>query len=129
MKTLSYEVVHLCYIQRYCNYESVSDLILINSDYLINSVTLQFRRIVLGSAAPAVLAVVLKLCDREIMPVVCDATADVFRLLDVYQEEIAGSMLEVLNQFAMSVDRWFCVDDTDSVGSGSSKQEKVCVEK
>ena len=95
-------------ISRYCNYESVSDLILFNSDYLINSVALQFRHMMLGTAAPAVLSVILKLCDRDIMSVVCDATADVFRILDEYQEEIADSMLEVLKQFAMSVDRWFC---------------------
>ena len=95
-------------ISRYCNYESVSDLILFNSDYLINSVALQFRHMMLGSGAPAVLSVILKLCDRDIMSVVCDATADVFRILDEYQEEIADSMLEVLKQFAMSVDRWFC---------------------
>ena len=64
-------------ISRYCNYDSVSDLILFNSDYLINSVALQFRHMMLGSVAPAVLSVILKLCDRDIMSVVCDATADV----------------------------------------------------
>ena len=119
-------------ISRYCNYDSVSDLILFNSDYLINSVTLQFRHMMLGSAAPAVLSVILKLCDRDIMTVVCDATADVFRILDEYQEEIADSMLEVLKQFAIAVDRWFCGVVGDSNVPSKEKDEpkkvlKVCL--
>jgi len=80
----------------YCNYESISDLVLFNSDYLINAVTMQFRHMVFGSAAPAVLSVILKLCDKEIMPIVCDAVDDVFRNLDEYQEDVGDAMLEVL---------------------------------
>ena len=79
----------------HCNYESISDLVLFNSDYLINAVTLQFRNMISGSAAPAVLSVILKLCDKEIMPVVCDAVDDVFRNLDEYQEDVGDVMLEV----------------------------------
>lgn len=89
------------------NYESVGDLLLINSDYLINAVTLQFRHFVYGTAAPCVLAVILKLCNSNIMPIICDAIDDVFQALDEYQEEVAEEMLNVLKYFAMAVDKWY----------------------
>ena len=109
-------------ISTYCNYDSLSDLILFNSDYLINAVTLQFRHMMVDSAAPAVLSVILRLCDKDIMPIVCDSAADVFRLLDEYQEEIAIQMMEVLKQFAFAVDKWFCFKENATVvpvGSGT----------
>eukprot|EP00111_Clytia_hemisphaerica_P003041 TCONS_00008636-protein len=101
-------------LSMYCNYDSLSDLILFNSDYLINAVTLQFRHMMIDSAAPAVLAVILRLCDKDIMPIVCDSAADVFRLLDEYQEEIAIQMLEVLKQFALAVNKWFCSEQNET---------------
>ncbi|XP_066921340.1 TELO2-interacting protein 1 homolog [Clytia hemisphaerica] len=93
----------------YCNYDSLSDLILFNSDYLIDAVTLQFRHIMIDSAAPGVLAVILRLCDKDIMPIVCDSAADVFRLLDEYQEEIDIQMLEIL-----AVNKWFCSNKNET---------------
>lgn len=94
-------------ISEFTNYESVGDLLLINSDYLINAITLQFRHLVYGTAAPCVLAVILKLCNSDIMSIICDTIEDVFQALDEYQEEVAEEMLNVLKYFAIAVDKWY----------------------
>lgn len=109
-------------IVTFCNYENISDLILINADYLINSVTMQFRHLVHGSAAPAVLCVVLRFCSKDMMVIVADAVGDVFRVLDDYQDEVAEEMLNVLKCFAIAVNKWY----TNDLGSAHNSE---CMEK
>nr|XP_047134781.1 TELO2-interacting protein 1 homolog isoform X2 [Hydra vulgaris] len=94
-------------IVKHCGYSSISDLILKNSDYLINSITLRFRRFARNSAATSVLCVILKYSNSDIMSLVADATGDVFRILDFYQEEAAYEMLNVLMHLSQAVDKWF----------------------
>ncbi|XP_065647167.1 TELO2-interacting protein 1 homolog isoform X8 [Hydra vulgaris] len=94
-------------IVKHCGYSNISNLILKNSDYLINSITLRFRRFAKNSAAASVLCVILKYSNSDIMSLVADAADDVFRILDFYQEEAAYEMLNVLMHLSQAVDKWF----------------------
>lgn len=88
---------------RFCDYKDISHLIFTNSDYLLNSITLQFRRITYNSAAPAVLCVVLRFCDSSLIPIISDVIGEVFNVLDEYQEEVADDLLTVLKHYNMAV--------------------------
>ena len=97
-------------IVRCCGYQDISDLIHRNSDYLLNSITLQLRRLSVGCSAPAVLCVVLRYCDEAMIEIVLDVIENIFFILDEYGEEVAPEMLLVLKHYNMAVDS--CYNNT-----------------
>jgi len=94
-------------ITRNCGYENMFELIIINSDYLLNSITLEFRRLTTNSATSSVLCVILQYCTKDFLPIISDAIEDVFKVLDEYQDEVADDMLNVLKFLAMAVYKWY----------------------
>ena len=96
-------------IVRFCDYKDITDLIFSNSDYLLNSITLQLRRLVYGAAAPAVLCVVLRFCNSSLIPIISEVIGDVFEALDEYQEDVASDMLVVLKHYNIAVDNCYNV--------------------
>ena len=112
-------------ISRHCNYNDVEDLILVNSDYLINSITMQFRHLVYDSAAPAVLCVIIKFCNKDLVPIISDAIEDVFNALDNYQEEVAENMLNVLDCVAVAVNKWYNGDGQENEKTNCSQKQTV----
>lgn len=85
----------------------IADLISHNSDYLINSISMSFRHLTLLSSAPCVLSVMLSYSNRDILPIVSDVIQDVFRCLDLYQEEVAFSLMKVLKSLVSAVYTWY----------------------
>ena len=93
---------------------SIAGLISHNADYLVNSISMSFRHLTLLSSAPCVLSVMLTYSNRDILPLVADVIQDVFHYLDLYQEEVAFSLLKVLKSLAMAVQKWFGKEPNDS---------------
>lgn len=93
--------------ERPANDASIADLISHNADYLVNSISMSFRHLTLLSSAPCVLSVMLTYSNKEILPLVADVIQDVFNCLDLYQEEIAFSLMQVLKSLASAVSTWY----------------------
>ena len=95
------------------NSGSIAELISENSDYLINSISMSFRHLTLLSSAPCVLSVMLSYSNKDILPIVADVIQDVFRFLDLYQEEVAISLMKVLKSLALAMQAWFGKEGND----------------
>ena len=95
------------------NAGSIAELISENSDYLINSISMSFRHLTLLSSAPCVLSVMLSYSNKDILPIVADVIQDVFRFLDLYQEEVAISLMKVLKSLALAMQAWFGKEGND----------------
>ena len=106
-----------------CGFENITTLIMNNSDYLVNSITLEFRHLHVASTAPSVLCVILKFCTKEMLITIADIIEDVLTALDTYQDEVAAQMLNVLKYFAVAVSQ--CYDS----GVSKTKGSKVGVSK
>ena len=90
-----------------CGYPSVASLISSNADYLVHSIQMNLRHLVLLSSAPDVLSVMLTYSNEDVLPLVSDVLQDVFDALDSYQEEVAYSLMRVLRSLAVAVKTWF----------------------
>lgn len=92
---------------------SIADLISNNADYLINSISMSFRHLTLLSSAPCVLSVMFSYSNSDILQLAADVIQDVFHCLDLYQEEVAFSLMKVLKSLALAVQTWFGNESVD----------------
>ena len=108
-----------------CGFENTTTLIMNNSDYLVNSVTLEFRHLHVASTAPSVLCVILKFCTKEMFITIADIIEDVLAALDTYQDEVAAQMLNVLKYFSIAVSHCYSSNVSKTKGSkvGVSKKK------
>ena len=108
-----------------CGFENITTLIMNNSDYLVNSITLEFRHLHVASTAPSVLCVILKFCTKEMLIIIADIIEDVLAALDTYQDEVATQMLNVLKYFAVAVSQCYDSSASKTIGSkvGISKKK------
>ena len=93
---------------------SIAELISSNADYLINSISMSFRHLTLLSSAPCVLSVMFSYSNSDILQLAADVIQDVFHCLDLYQEEVAFSLMKVLKSLALAVQTWFGSEPIDS---------------
>ena len=87
-----------------CGYESVSDLIVDNADYMVNSISLRLNTFDISPASTKVLAMVIRLTGPRLIPFLDDVVAAIFAALDnyhgypVFVESLFSVLTEVVTQ-------------------------------
>ncbi len=87
-----------------CGYDSVSDLIIDNADYMVNSISLRLNTFDISPASTKVLTMVIRLTGPRLIPFLDDVVAAVFAALDNYHgypifvESLFSVLSEVVTQ-------------------------------
>ncbi|KAJ8257310.1 hypothetical protein GJAV_G00184220 [Gymnothorax javanicus] len=92
-----------------CGYRSPQELVLRNSDYLLNDVALHLQRLGPHPHGPRVLAVMLAHADASLLPLLHDVVHDVLAAVDHNYEERADVCCTVLHSLLKAFVRWFPV--------------------
>lgn len=88
----------------YCGYESVSELIIDNVDYMVNSVSLRLNQFDISPASTKVLTMMIRLTGPRLLPFLDDVVAGIFGALENYHgyaafvESLFGVLSEVVEQ-------------------------------
>ncbi|KAI1810321.1 ARM repeat-containing protein [Poronia punctata] len=97
-------VISLNSIAMSCGYQSVTDLIIDNVDYMVNSVSLRLNTFDISPASTQVLRMMIKLTGPRLIPYLDDVVASIFAALDNYHgytlfvESLFGVLTEIVNQ-------------------------------
>ncbi|XP_074867702.1 TELO2-interacting protein 1 homolog [Carettochelys insculpta] len=97
-------IVDIC---QACGYDSVQCLINANSDYLVNGISLNLRRLAHQPHASRVLEAMLRHSDASLLPLVEDVIRDVLSTLDQFYDDRAASFLGVLATLVAALVQWF----------------------
>ncbi|KAK4123461.1 ARM repeat-containing protein [Parathielavia appendiculata] len=87
-----------------CGYDSVSDLIVDNADYMVNSIALRLNTFDISPASTKVLTMVIRLTGPRLIPFLDDVVAAIFAALDnyhgypVFVESLFSVLSEVVTQ-------------------------------
>lgn len=87
-----------------CGYGSVSELIIDNVDYMVNSVSLRLNQFDISPASTKVLTMMIRLTGSNLLPFLDDVVAGIFAALDSYHgysafvERLFGVLSEVVEQ-------------------------------
>ncbi|EJT81791.1 hypothetical protein GGTG_01766 [Gaeumannomyces tritici R3-111a-1] len=87
-----------------CGYQSVSELIIDNADYMVNSVSLRLNTFDITPASTQVLRMMIQLTGPRLIPFLDDVVASIFAALDNYHgypafvERLFSVLSEVVNQ-------------------------------
>ncbi|KAF3769920.1 ARM repeat-containing protein [Cryphonectria parasitica EP155] len=87
-----------------CGYGSVSELIIDNVDYMVNSVSLRLNQFDISPASTKVLTMMIRLTGPKLLPFLDDVVAGIFAALDNYHgyttfvESLFGVLSEVVEQ-------------------------------
>ncbi|TFK02233.1 testis-expressed sequence 264 protein [Platysternon megacephalum] len=92
-----------------CGYDSVQNLINANSDYLVNGISLNLRRVAHQPHASRVLEAMLRHSGASLLPLVEDVIRDVLSALDQFYDDRASSFLGVLSTLVAALVQWFVV--------------------
>lgn len=81
-----------------CKYQSASDLIIQNADYLVNSVALKFNTFEISPQAPQVIGMMVRLCGPKLIPYLDDLVDSIFSTLASFHgySRLAESLFSVL---------------------------------
>lgn len=91
-----------------CGYDNVSELIIDNVDYMVNSVSLRLNQFDISPASTKVLTMMIRLTGPRLLPFLDDVVAGIFGALDNYHgytafvESLFGVLSEVVNQGVIS---------------------------
>ncbi|XP_016086871.1 TELO2-interacting protein 1 homolog [Sinocyclocheilus grahami] len=117
----------MCDLCKACDYSSPKELVIENSDYLLNDVSLNLARPSIHPHAPRVLAVMFTHSDASLLPLVADVVQDVLTALDLSYDQRAPQFCSVLHSLMKALVRWF----TSSLGHqktpSKETQNKECV--
>lgn len=69
-----------------CQYSSVSELLVSNSDYLVNAIAWNLNTYSLTPQAPQILKLMVHLCGAKLIPYLDDLVQSIFAALDTYHE-------------------------------------------
>lgn len=87
-----------------CGYRSVSELIIDNVDYMVNSVSLRLNQFDISPSSTKVLIMMIRLTGPRLLPFLDDVVAGIFAALDNYHgytafvESLFGVLSEVVEQ-------------------------------
>jgi hypothetical protein len=104
----SHAITTLNIIAASCGYTSVSDLIVDNADYIVNSLSLRLNTFDISPASTRVLNMMIRLSGPKLIPFLDDVTASIFAALDnyhgypVFVESLFSVLSEVVEQGAKS---------------------------
>ncbi|ROT42800.1 HEAT repeat protein [Sodiomyces alkalinus F11] len=91
-----------------CGYTSVSELIIENVDYMVNSVSLRMNTLDITPASTKVLTMMTRLTGSRLIPYLDDVVASIFAALDnyhgypVFVESLFAALKEIVEQGAKS---------------------------
>uniref|UniRef100_A0A452I875 TELO2-interacting protein 1 homolog n=1 Tax=Gopherus agassizii TaxID=38772 RepID=A0A452I875_9SAUR len=105
-QTATGTMVDVCHA---CGYDSMQNLINANSDYLVNGISLNLRRVAHQPHASRVLEAMLRHSDASLLPLVEDVIQDVLSALDQFYDDRASSFLGVLSTLVAALAQWFIV--------------------
>lgn len=97
-------IVTLNNVAKYCGYGNVSELIIDNVDYMVNSVSLRLNQFDISPASTKVLTMMIRLSGPRLLPFLDDVVAGIFTALDNYHgytalvESLFGVLSEVVEQ-------------------------------
>ncbi|KAI1359550.1 armadillo-type protein [Xylaria arbuscula] len=101
-------IISLNNIASACGYQNVTDLIIDNVDYMVNSVSLRLNTFDISPASTQVLRMMIKLTGPRLIPYLDDVIASIFAALDNYHgytlfvETLFNVLTEVVEQGARS---------------------------
>ncbi|XDG00926.1 hypothetical protein ABKA04_000541 [Annulohypoxylon sp. FPYF3050] len=107
-KLRDHAIISLNNIAASCGYNSVTDLIIDNVDYMVNSVSLRLNTFDISPASTQVLRMMVKLTGPQLVPYLDDVIASIFAALDNYHgyplfvESLFGVLTEVVQQGSQS---------------------------
>ncbi|KUI64962.1 TEL2-interacting protein 1 [Cytospora mali] len=83
-----------------CGYGSVSELVIDNVDYMVNSVSLRLNQFDISPASTKVLTMMIRLTGPKLLPYLDDVVAGIFAALDNYHgySAFVGSLFGVLSE-------------------------------
>lgn len=90
-----------------CGYASVDDLIARNADYLVNSISLDFKYVFMNCQAPCVLKVMIQYSNPGILSIIEDTLMDIFSVIDLYPDDLMYLLMKVLNVLVLMIKKWF----------------------
>ncbi|KAI1335133.1 ARM repeat-containing protein [Xylariaceae sp. FL0016] len=97
-------IVSLNSIALSCGYTNVTELIIDNVDYMVNSVSLRLNTFDISPASTQVLRMMIRLTGPKLLPYLDDVVASVFAALDnyhgytIFAESLFGVLTEVVQQ-------------------------------
>ncbi|XP_048449205.1 TELO2-interacting protein 1 homolog [Rhincodon typus] len=103
-QTATRTLVDLC---EACGYDSLQELINLNSDYLVNTISLNLRRLTQNPHTPRVISVMFSYSDASLLPLLDDVIQDVLLSLDHYHNEKAQLIFNVLHSLMTALAHWF----------------------
>lgn len=82
-----------------CQYSSVTELLVENVDYLVNSIALKLNSSNLAPEAPQVLLMMVRLCGARLIPYLDDLIGSIFEALDDFHgySKLVETLFEVLS--------------------------------
>lgn len=101
-------IITLNSIARSCGYDSVSELIIDNVDYMVNSVSLRLNTLDISPASVNVLTMMIRLAGPRLVPYLDDVIESIFAALDnyhgypVFVESLFAVLKEVVDQGVQS---------------------------
>ncbi|XP_078392720.1 TELO2-interacting protein 1 homolog isoform X2 [Cetorhinus maximus] len=114
-------LVDLC---QACGYDSLQELINQNSDYLVNTISLNLRSLTQHPHTPRVISVMFSYSDASLLPLVDDVVQDILLSLDHYYNEKAQLIFTVLHSLMSALAHWF--PPKDPVQKKEKPQDKAC---
>ncbi|KAK4231519.1 armadillo-type protein [Podospora fimiseda] len=112
-----------------CGYSSVSDLIVDNADYMVNSVSLRLNTLDISPASTKVLTMLIHLTGPKLIPFLDDVVASIFAALDNYHgyplfvEGLFGVLSEIVTQGVKS--DMLLLEDSSKQKAFSHKKRKL----
>ncbi|KAI1096554.1 ARM repeat-containing protein [Rostrohypoxylon terebratum] len=107
-KLRDHAIICLNSIASSCGYKNVTDLIIDNVDYMVNSVSLRLNTFDISPASTQVLRMMVKLTGPQLIPYLDDVIASIFAALDNYHgyplfvESLFSVLTEVVQQGSQS---------------------------
>ncbi len=104
----AHAIVSLNNIAGFCGFSNVTELIIGNVDYMVNSISLRLNTFDISPASTQVLRMMIKLTGPKLIPYLDDIVASIFAALDNYHgytsfvESLFSVLIEVVNQGASS---------------------------
>lgn len=117
----------MCDLCKACDYSSPKELVIKNSDYLLNDVSLNLARPSIHPHAPRVLAVMFTHSDASLLPLVADVVQDVLMALDLSYDQRTPQFCSVLHLLMKALVRWFPGPMGHQKPSSKDTQNKECV--
>ncbi|KAI5302378.1 hypothetical protein KEM56_000739, partial [Ascosphaera pollenicola] len=103
-----------------CGYQSASELLISNVDYLVNAVSFKLNAFDVSPQAPRVLLLMIQLCGPNLIPFLDDIVVSIFAILDAYHgyPKLAEVMFSVLGAIVSkgseASDQLVLTDSTDT---------------